>query len=79
MDKFIFNQFCFVQDKMRYAYKNGNWSGARISENSIEPKFEPLPVGFDPIEETVIDLERKTLLIKSLKEFNAFQKDLLPN
>jgi len=79
MDKFIFNQFCFVQDKMRYAYKNGNWSGARISENAIEPKFEPLPVGFDPIEETVIDLERKTLLIKSLKEFNAFQKDLLPN
>jgi hypothetical protein len=79
MDKFIFNQFCFVQDKMRYAYKNGNWSGARISENAIEPKFEPLPVGFDPIEETVIDLERKTLLIRSLKEFNAFQKDLLPN
>ena len=78
MDKFIYNQFCFVQDKMRYVYKNGNWSAARITENSIEPKFEPLPTGVDPIQETVSDLERKSFLIKSLAEFNSFQKDLLP-
>ena len=78
MDKFIYNQFCFAQDKTRYVYKNGNWSGARITENSIEPKFEPLPTGVHPIQETVSDLERKSFLIKSLAEFNSFQKDLLP-
>lgn len=78
MDKFIYNQFCFIQDKIRFVYKKNTWHSARITENGIEPKFQPMPYGTNPINEMVKDTERKAMLLKNLDEFNHFQKQRLP-
>ena len=78
MDKFIYNQFCFVQDQTRYVFKNNHWLSAPITTNEIEPVFKPLSIGTDPINEFVFDTERKAMLLKNLEEFNHFQIKWLP-
>lgn len=79
MDKYIYNQFCFIQNDMRYVFRNGNWLSAPITNGNIEPAFEPMASGVNPVMDVIDDLERKAYVQQALKEFIEFQGPLLPS
>lgn len=81
LDKYIYNQFCFIEKDVRFLHKNGDWYSAPITEgyDTVEAVFQKLPSNTNPIEEAVADLYRKDRLKTWLKDFNNFSDKVMPN
>ncbi len=77
LPKFKYNQFCFVENGMRYVLRNNDWMMAPVGENGKEPEFKPLGNGVDPVEEFVEDQDKKAYLRKSATAFQSFSASLL--
>lgn len=76
LEKYIYNQFAFIQQDMRYINRNGKWYEAPVSKNCFEPEMTEIP-DIDPIEEIVKDSSRKSYIEKSFKDFSIFSKVIL--
>lgn len=72
LPKYKYNQFCFVDNDMRYVLRNNEWLTAPVSSNSQEPAFRPLDQNVDPVQEFVEDQERKKYLHCRVKEYREF-------
>lgn len=80
LPKYKFNQYCFVNDGMRYLYKKDDWHVSPVSQDKIEQAFERLPIGIDPIEDSVQDGDRQAFLRENLRQFKSFSDTLInPN
>lgn len=82
-DQFKYNQLCFIQGKDRFVYRDDidrkfRWMHAPVSDKlgPEEPFFQNVEAGFDPIQETVTDTERKAYLQKCFSEFKLFSDGL---
>jgi membrane-anchored protein YejM (alkaline phosphatase superfamily) len=79
LDKFKFNQFCFHYEDMRYLKKNGSWAraSATVYDNkTMEPSFEDMGKGINPIEEIITDRESKAFIQKNLQDFLKFENKI---
>lgn len=77
LPKFRFNQFCFVDNGMRYVLRNNDWLMAPVGGNGQEPGFQKLDEGVDPVEEFVDDYDKKAYLRKNVTDFQTFSSSLL--
>ncbi|PSR04796.1 MAG: hypothetical protein BRD50_02780 [Bacteroidetes bacterium SW_11_45_7] len=77
LPKFKYNQFCFVENGMRYALRNNDWMMAPVGENGKEPEFQQLDQNVDPVEEFVEDQDKKAYLRKNVTDFHSFSASLL--
>lgn len=72
LSKFKYNQICFLESGNRWLYRRGEWLAAPPATENGEDTFQPLPGGVNPLEETVIPLERRRHLQQVLADFQAF-------
>lgn len=84
LNEYRFNQLCFIQDDQRFVYRDDvdrkfGWLKAPVGQHGAgldEPKFEPVEMGFDPVEEAVTDTERKNYLRQRVAEFKEFSNKI---
>lgn len=77
LPEYKYNQVCFIDGDMRYLRRNGAWmSSPKQSELEEEKAFEPLPQGFDPVEEMVDDRQRREYLKSTLQNFESFSSTI---
>jgi hypothetical protein len=78
------NQLCFIEGGERYRRRHAQgvsaeWSWApRSGALGPEPRFERLPVGFDPVRERVTDRGRRAHLTKVVRGFDQRSAQLHP-
>lgn len=72
LPKYKYNQFCFVDNDMRYVLRNDQWMSAPVCHQGKEPLFENLSQHVDPVEEFVEDKDRKEYLQNRVKEYREF-------
>ncbi len=77
LDKYIYNQFAFMNEGMRYANRNGQWLSAPPSTVEKEPVYEAMTAGVNPIEDCVEDKVRKEYLTESFKDFSVFSEKII--
>ena len=77
LDKYKYNQFCFVNEQDRFVLRNGQWMQAPISEVGPEPTFEYIGNNVNPIEELNMDAEKRTYVSQTLNEFSAFSDKIM--
>lgn len=81
MDKFLYNQIAFIEGDQRYVYRDNknrdfSWLTAPVGKNGEEPHFEPMEKGYSPLEEKVVDLERRAYLKKTFQDFEDFSNNI---
>lgn len=74
LDKFKYNQICFLEGGTRWLRRRDDWFAAPPANDQAEPEFTALPAGVNPIEESVIDPERRGTLRRVLADFEAFSE-----
>lgn len=73
LDKFKYNQICFIEDNNRYLYREGNWFTAPVTKNDEqEQTFTPIPGNVNPIEEKIDNATRRKELMAIFNDFTAF-------
>lgn len=70
--KFKYNQICFLEGGMRWLKRRGEWWSAPPASEGPEPEFTRLPAGVNPLEEAIVDRERRAHLQRVLADFEAF-------
>jgi hypothetical protein len=77
-DQYRYNQFMFVDEKMRYVKRNADWMAAPITGDHYheEAKFEKMSEGTNPIIELVKDAKKRTYLAEKEKEFDVFSSEI---
>ncbi len=77
LKKYMFNQFAFIDNNMRYVYRNGDWLYAPPATLETEPPFKKFPDGTNPIQEFIEDAARKKIVKDSFEKFKVFSKEQL--
>lgn len=70
--RYKYNQICVLEGGMRYLYRRGDWFAAPPATSGPEPTFQPLPAGTNPLEEAIVDQERRAHLKRVLADFEAY-------
>ncbi len=76
LDQFKHNQFCFLNGEDRYRFCDEKWFHAPKMNNYVEARFKQINGNINPIQQFVLDKQRKTMLQKSFTEFSTFSKRL---
>lgn len=79
LPRFKVNQICFLEGGARWLRNGGRWYRADPTADGPEPVFEPLPAGYDPLEEGVIAPERRAEVRRILSEFEAYSSQITPS
>ena len=77
LEKYKYNLFCFINDKDRYVLRGGKWMHAPVGENGIEPTFQYLGDGINPIEELNFDPEKRKYVSETVNNFNTFSDEIM--
>jgi hypothetical protein len=77
LEKYKYNQFCFINGNDRYVMRNGQWMHAPIAEGGIEPSFQYLGNGINPIEELNLDPEKRGYISETLGHFSKFSDEIM--
>lgn len=77
-DQYRYNQFMFVDEGIRYVWRNNRWMSAPITGENYhnEVAFEYLHANTHPVEELVRDAEKKKYLLEKLHEFERFSSEI---
>jgi hypothetical protein len=77
LPEYKYNQMCFVDGDRRYLRRSGQWlTSPRQNDLETEAEFQPLPRGFDPVQEMVSDPERRQYLSDTIEGFEAFSSTI---
>ncbi len=76
LDKYKFNQICFLVNDKRFLLKNDQWFMAPKVGDYDAPQFLQLDNGTNPIEELSLSKEDKDFYLKTLKEFQLFSSGI---
>ncbi len=77
LPRYKYNQLCFVEGDTRYLKRNGGWQSApRQQDGELEPSFEPLPDGIDPVMEFVPNRGRREYLQRTVEDFLSFSSTI---
>lgn len=77
LEKYKFNQLCFIEKQNRYLLKKSKWYYAPIAISDEELPFSPLPDECNPVEEFVSDKDKKIFLKQTINDFIKFSDVLL--
>ena len=77
LEKYKYNQFCFINGEDRYVLRGGQWMHAPIAKDGVEPVFQYLGNGINPIEELNFDPEKRTYVSETLGNFNKFSDEIM--
>jgi hypothetical protein len=77
MEKYKYNQFCFIHDKDRYVLRDGKWMYAPIVEGGTEPTFDYIGTGMNPIHELNMNPEKRQYISDTLEAFNRFSDEIM--
>ena len=73
MDKYKYNQFCFVEGRDRYVLRADRWMHAPVSTlGEAEPTFGYIGEGINPIHELNLDPDKKQFLSSTIEDFRRF-------
>lgn len=72
MDKYKYNQICFMVDQSRYLWRNGKWFEAPFQGSMDEPQFQFLGDDIHPLYDLKMDGKRKSEYLKTLGDFSDF-------
>lgn len=70
--KYKYNQICFLEGGTRWLKRRGEWWSAAPASVGSEPEFVRVPSGTNPLEEAIVDGERRVHLQRVLSDFEAF-------
>jgi hypothetical protein len=77
MEKYKYNQFCFIEGDDRYVQRAGKWLQAPVSKDGMEQTFQPIGEGINPIEELKLDDEKKKYLLQTATNFSRFSDEIM--
>ncbi|MCW3126146.1 MAG: hypothetical protein JWO03_1804 [Bacteroidetes bacterium] len=78
LDKYKYNQFCFVEGNDRYVLRGDKWMYAPVSVQGIdEPTFDFIGEGANPIHDLGLDPEKKQFLSNTIEDFRRFSDALM--
>ncbi|MBM4391267.1 MAG: sulfatase-like hydrolase/transferase [Deltaproteobacteria bacterium] len=72
LPRFKYNQFCFVNDGVRFVRRDGNWYTAAASTLAGEAPLTRLQPGIDPVAELALPVAHRTRLRRMITDFEAF-------
>jgi len=72
LEKYKYNQFCFIHERDRYVLRNGQWMYAPVSDGGQEPTFDFVGAGANPILDLNLDPEKRKYVSETLDSFNSF-------
>lgn len=70
--RYKYNQICFLEGGTRWLYRRGDWYAAPPATVGREADFVRLPSGTNPLDEAIVDAERRAHLKRVLTDFEAF-------
>lgn len=70
--RYKYNQICFLEGGTRWLYRRGEWFSAPRATLGREADFIRLPSGTNPLDEAIVDAERRAHLKRVLADFEAF-------
>jgi arylsulfatase A-like enzyme len=77
LDKYRYNQLCFIDGDMRYAYRKQEWFAAPVGElHQDEPLFQSIGKSVDPLKECALDSAQKKHLEETLHNFKEFSDNI---
>ncbi len=74
LEKYKYNQLCFVRGRDRYLLREGVWYGAPTSTLAGETDFQPLGSGVDPIEELGDGPAQRARRRRMVADFEAYSE-----
>ena len=77
MEKYKYNQFCFINGDDRFVLRNGQWMQAPVSDGGPEPTFQYLGNNINPIEDLNLDAEKRKYISETLSNFNKFSDEIM--
>jgi hypothetical protein len=77
LEKYKYNQFCFINGDDRFVLRNGQWMQAPVSDGGIEPTFQYLGNNINPIEDLNLDAEKRKYISETLSNFNKFSDEIM--
>lgn len=72
LDKYRYNQICFIENDKRYLLRNNDWFISNLKTDYDEPDFVLFDGNGDPILDAGIDVKRKEEIEKTLIDFRKF-------
>ncbi|MBS1683751.1 MAG: sulfatase-like hydrolase/transferase [Bacteroidetes bacterium] len=72
MDQYKYNQFCFIEGNDRYVLRGNEWMYAPVATDGMEPTFNFMGAGIDPVQELGLGGEKKLHLEKTIHDFRSF-------
>ena len=77
MDKYKYNQICFVEGQDRYVLRGDKWMHAPIIHGGPEPTFQYIGGSTNPIEELKMELEKKKYMLDTVAKFSSFSEEIM--
>jgi arylsulfatase A-like enzyme len=77
MEKYKYNQAAFIEGDKRFVLRAGKWMFAPVAPNGIEPTFDYVEPGFNPIQELPLPALRKKYLEENFKAFSVFSDKIM--
>ncbi|MFN8287640.1 MAG: sulfatase-like hydrolase/transferase [Chitinophagales bacterium] len=77
MDKYKYNQMAFIEGDKRFVLRAGKWMYAPVKGAGLEPTFEFVEHGFNPLEAINLPAERKKYLEENIRNFSAFSEKIM--
>ncbi len=74
LPQYKFNQICMLEGGKRWLRRRNEWFVGDPAAGGVEPSFERLAPGFDPLEEGVIASERRPYLRGVLRDFEEYSR-----
>ncbi len=76
LDKYRYNQICFLLEETRFLMRNNKWYQAPFQTGYDEPEFIALPSDADPIRDFSMNLKTKDDYLKILDSFRLFSSGI---
>lgn len=76
LDKYKYNQVCFLLEDTRFLMRNNRWYQAPFQTGYDEPEYIALPDDAHPIHDLVKDLKTKDEHLKTLEDFRMFSSGI---
>jgi len=76
LNKFKYNQVCFLLEDTRFLLRNNCWYQAPFQTGYDEPEYIALPNDAHPVQDLVKDLKSKDDYLKILEDFRMFSSDI---
>ncbi len=76
LDKYRYNQICFLIEETRFLMRNNKWYQAPFQTGYDQPEYFELPPDADPIQDLVRNVHDKDMHLKTVENFRLFSSGI---